>query len=224
MENKTCSKGHINPPEAQYCRICRESLNNANESFTLDLFPDIHFVPVSIKKIKFLKGIEVFSLIVFPICIIAALLLFDGYRDIWEGVDDLPDVFILLFIASISSAIGTICGLIHYIDGILYKSNADYIEETTFELVRIAKHRKLGLFNQKKRKLLLRPRYDRIDKFDSKHVLIGNQRFVGLYSIPCKKVIVPVQCDTISPVKDGVFEVSIAGGICHYDVYGNKLF
>lgn len=219
-----CINGHLNPDDAQYCGICGAPITR-DKGYTPDLYPNIHFVPVSVKKIKFLKGFEVFSLIVFPICIIAELLLLEGvdFVDIWEEVF-LLEVFIPLSIATLLFAIGTICGLKHLVNCILFKRNADYIEETTSELVRIAKHGKLGLFNQTRRRLLLKPGYERVDKFDSKHVLIGYKRFAGLYSVPRKQVIIPVQCDTIYPEKDGIIEVTITGRIHHFDVYGNKLY
>lgn len=228
MENKTCSKGHINPPEAQYCSVCREPLMNSKGIFTLDLYPNIHFVPTSIKKIRFVKGGEVFSWIFLPIIVLVGGLLFDSFED--EIIDFFHDEVDSLIGIAISGTgllllllYGAFRGIIHVGNMVEYKVNADYIEETTFELVRVAKHGKLGLYNQSKNKLLLPPQYDKIEKFDKNHVLIGQNRFIGLYSIPFRRIIIPVECDAINPEKKGVFDVTASGEIRHYDVLGNIL-
>lgn len=228
MENKTCSKGHINPPEAQYCSVCREPLMNSEGTFTLDLYPSIHFVPTSIKKIRFVKGGEVLSWIFLPIIVIVGGLLFDSFED--EILDFFHEEVGSLIAISISGTMllvlllyGACRGIVHVGNKVEYKVNADFIEETTFELARIAKHGKLGLYNQSKNKLLLPPQYDKVEKFDKNHVLIGKNRFIGLYSIPHRRIIIPVECDTIATEKNGVFEVTASGAIRHYDILGNTL-
>jgi hypothetical protein len=150
---------------------------------------------------------------------------FDFDFDDVENVlhDDLIGVVIFLSIIAVLLLFGITRGLKHLIDYCVFRHYAVYIEETKDEMARIAKDGKLGLFNQIKNKLLLTPRYKKIEKFDSKHYLIGKDRFLGLYSISRNKVIIPVICDMISPEKDGIIEVSIKGSIQHFDILGNRL-
>lgn len=228
QEVTKCINGHPNPNDAQYCGICGAPISRDKCDYTPGLYPDVHLVPVSVKKIKFIKGIEVFSIVFTIIIIIVCLVAFEGLGidvdKIWEDmVDDLIWLLILLSIIAVLLVIGVMRGLSHFVNSCIFKHFADYIEETKSELARIAKAGKLGLFNQLKNKLLLAPRYEKIEKFDSKHILIGKDRFLGLYSIPQKKVIIPVTCDTISPEKDGIIEVSIKGSIQHFDILGNRL-
>ena len=199
-----------------------------NNKFTLDLYPNIHFVPTSIKKFRFIKGGEVFSWIVLPILLIVGCILFDSFEEeVLDFLHDEVESFIAIaFISVLFIALllwGVCRGIVHVVDMVKYKLNADYIEETPSELVRVAKAGKLGLFDQSKNKLLLTSLFDKIEKFDSEHVLIGNNRFVGLYSIPSRKIIIPVECDTINPENNGVFVVTAFGTVRHYDVFGNIL-
>lgn len=223
-----CINGHLNPSDALYCGVCGAQISSDDSGFTPDLYPGVHLVPISVKKIRFIQSGEVFSWIVLPIIIIVGGILLEVFQiEIMDFIHDDEESFIgIAIVATIPIAMlfyGACRGFVHLVNKIEYKVNADYIEETTYELVRIAKLGKLGLFNQKKKKLLLAPQYDKIEKFDSKHVLIGNNRFIGLYSIPFKRIIIPVECDAINPEKDGVFEVTASGVIRHYDILGNIL-
>ena len=198
--------------------------------FTPDLYPTISLVPASAKRIRFVKGVEVFSMIFMPLLLLVGFIVYDIFWQqidpfIEEGLEDGSAYFVIGVISLIIILLLIRClkGLVHIKDAFRYKLNVDYIEETNYELARVAKAGKLGLFNQTKNKLLLLPRYEKIEKFDSKHILIGNNRYIGLYSVPVKKVIIPVECDAISPEKDGIIEVTINGTKHHFDALGNRL-
>ena len=108
---------------------------------------------------------------------------------------------------------------------LMYKYAAEYIEQRFIEndIVRIAKKSKMGLFDKQRRKVLLQPKYTNIEKFDADHLIISVDKTQGLYSLPLRKIIVPVQCEHILPFFNCVTTVMIHGQECHYDVKGNKL-
>ena len=91
------------------------------------------------------------------------------------------------------------------------------------ELKRIAKNKKLGLFDEKKRKILLKSKYDAISKFDEQHILVMENAQKGLYSIPRKKLIIPIVFDDIKSDKIGTFSAVKDMQVFHYEIYGKEL-
>ena len=229
MENNSCIKGHSNPPGALYCRICGAPIASKNQAFTPELYPTIHLVPCTVKKIKFVKSIEVFSMLFVSLFIIAAAIVMTFFRKemaaLFENMveEEMYGVFVILFFVAVLILISAFRGVAHLGSSIVYNRNAEFIEEASGRIVRIAKKGKLGLFNQEKKKLLLFPFYDKLEAFDSNHYLMGKGRFLGLYSIPNKRVIIPAKCDSISPEKDGIFLTTIKGEPHYYDINGNVL-
>lgn len=83
---------------------------------------------------------------------------------------------------------------------------------------------KLGLFDNKTKKLLLRPRYDMIEEMPSTgFYIVTNEEKKGVYNIGKSKMIVPVKFDKIQGINDGIVSVSKDGTVYHYDIYGNCL-
>ena len=105
----------------------------------------------------------------------------------------------------------------------VYQSNADYIEISAFMQTsyRIAKRGKLGLFDKKQNKVILRSLYDNITKFDVDHILIEKNGKKGLYSLKNTKLIVPIQYERIDPFKNSVVKCYHESKEDHYDVNGN---
>ena len=112
-----------------------------------------------------------------------------------------------------------------YIRYFTYLKNADYIEESFFaqKLKRIAKDKKLGLFDYRNKVVLLTPAYDSISKFDDVYILIEKGNKFGLYSIPLRKIIISIGFDGIASIQNGVIEVAKDSHKSYYDIYGNIL-
>lgn len=91
------------------------------------------------------------------------------------------------------------------------------------KLKRIAKEKKLRLFDYKNKVVLLNPCYDSITQFDDVHIQLEKSNKFGLYSIPLRKIIIPIEFDGITPVQNGVIEVVKDSHGSHYDIHGNTL-
>lgn len=91
------------------------------------------------------------------------------------------------------------------------------------KLKRIAKNKKLGLFDNRNKVILLNPIYDSIFKFDDVHILLEKENKFGLYSIPLRKIIIPIGFDGIASIQNGVIEVTKDLHGSYYDIYGNIL-
>ena len=231
--NKTIKCSNIdckaeNPANAKFCRVCGQPIIIGNEGYTLDLFSDIELTPVSLKPIQFVTKIEKASYVILPILLISLFLICNDLmrdfidefgREVHEITVSIGCVLAFIFV------IAFIAGLTHCCKQIRYKLNADYIEEKAFvgDTKRIAKCKKLGLFDAKKKRVLLRTKYDKISKFDEQHLQLENNSKMGIYSIPLKKIIVPLYYDTITSVKNGVLCGVNDSQITHYDIRGNVL-
>ena len=224
--NQKC--GAENPSNAKFCRVCGQPIIVDDEGYTLDLFPDIELTPVSLKPIRFVTIMEKISYFMLPILIISLILICgDLKRDfIHEFRRDAHEItvsigFVLVFIFAIVFIVGlrNCCKLIQY------RINADYIEENIFigETKRIAKRKKLGLFDTKKKRILLRTKYDKITTFDDQHLQLENNSKVGIYSIPLRKIIVPLQYEQVMIIKNGVLCGVKDSQLTHYDTRGNVL-
>ena len=106
-----------------------------------------------------------------------------------------------------------------------YRLNADYIEDNflAHDIVRIARKSRMGLFDKKKKKVLLNSIYHEIDKFDNQHLLVTKDKKKGIYSIAFHKIIIPVKYDSISKFVNSVATAKIGADEFHYDVKGNRL-
>lgn len=232
-----------NPANAKFCRKCGTAFaplnrykrliitvfafnkNKTLEAFTLDVFRNISFQPVSIVQIRFINRFVVFlcilfsSIIVFITSSIGGSIIYDFDRDIMDYIDD---------VAIGCSIIVAVCIIFIFkwqYRKFQYKLNADYIEDRFCgeEIVRIAKKSRMGLFNKSKNKVLLSSKYSNIEYFDNEHLLLIKSKQRGLYSLTYKKIIIPVQYDSIAKFINSVTTVTSQDIEYHYDVKGNKL-
>lgn len=217
-----------NPANAKFCRVCGQPIIVDYKGYTLDMFQDIELTPVSLKPIQFVTKIEKASYVILPILLISLFLICNDLRrdfidefgrEVHEITVSIGCVLAFIFV------IAFIAGLTHCYKQIRYKLNADYIEEKAFvgDTKRIAKCKKLGLFDAKKKRVLLRTRYDKISKFDEQHLQLENNSKMGIYSIPLKKIIVPILYEKITQVKNGVLCGVRDSQMIHYDTRGNVL-
>lgn len=217
-----------NPANAKFCRMCKHPLSTSTDEYTPNLFPDITLRPVAVMPIRFVNVLERGAFVLLPMLLIFLYFIcYDFKREFkYEfGSDAFDVVSVGGTIFSILLVLLCINGIKHYIRYSSYSENADYIEETFFmqSLKRIAKDKKLGLFDHKNKAILLNPCYDSISKFDDVHIQLEKNNKFGLYSIPLKKIIVPIEFDGIAPVQNGVIEVVKDSHGSHYDIQGNVL-
>jgi len=203
-----------NPANAKFCRMCKHPLSTSKDEYTPALFPDIALRPVAVQPVRFVSVLEKISFYALPI-----LLLFLALS--WR----VPELGLILVSCVVLAFVFCIKGIKHYSRRSPYLNNTDYIEEGYFvqKTRRIAKNKKLGLFDNKSRCVLLTPEYDSILQFDETHIQLSIDNKIGLYSIPLKKIIVPIEFDGIAPVKNGVIEVVKDSHMSHYDTHGNVL-
>lgn len=226
--NQTCRTE--NPSNAQYCRSCGTPIqNHATGDFTLDTFKGIQFMPVSVVKVLFFNNfLIVLWVLFFALAILASTI---TGKHILHDIADEMDIYWNSFpsFVRLISILLTVALSVSLLKStyrkLMYKYAAEYIEQRFIEdnLVRIAKKSKMGLFDKQRKKVLLQPRYTNIEKFDAEHLIISVDKTQGLYSLPLRKIIVPVQCEHILPFSNCVTTVMIHGQECHYDVKGNKL-
>lgn len=241
-----------NPAGAKFCRKCGTAFTPTNRfkqtvksffnkiftisnslntgMFTLDTFRNISFQPVSVVKIRFVNRFVVFLCVLFTALWFATITGLAG--EVLYEIDHwfYEDVFVChQYIVELGClAIAGLCALFilkWWIKKLRYKLNADYIEESFVNnvIVRIARKSLMGLFDKSKNKVLLSSTYSNIEKFDNQHLLIskGNKR--GLYSLTYRRIIVPVQYDSISQFANSVTSATTQGAEHHYDVKGNEL-
>lgn len=224
---KTCPNNHENPNDAKFCRVCGQPILVNQEKYTPDCFPDIDLIPTTLRPIQFVFKLEKASYILFPIFVGGLLFILDCKRDITTmfGGDVWEVAVVIGVILSCIFLIYFIVGLEHCWKRIRYKLNADYIEENKFvgETNRIAKNKKLGLFDSSTKRISLRTKYDKIEQFDNQHLLLENNSKIGLYSIPLKKIIIPLKYEQITLIKDGVLLGIKDKQMTHYDIRGNIL-
>lgn len=218
----------VNPANAKFCRMCKHPLATSEDDYTPDLFPDITLRPVAVMPIRFVNILEKGAYFLLPMLLMILYFVWGEFKGefIFEfGSDAFEVVSIGGIIASILLALLCVNGIKHYIRFSSYSDNADFIEEDCFiqKLRRIAKDKKLGLFDNKKKIVLLNPIYDSITKFDDVHIQLEKGKKFGLFSIPLRKIIVPIEFDGIAPVQNGVIEVVKDSHRSHYDIHGNVL-
>ena len=241
-----------NPTNAKFCRKCGTAFTPTNRykqmvksffnkiftmsgssnagMFTLDTFRNISFQPVSVVKIRFVNRFVVFLFIMFAalwFISISGLMgnlipAFSWY--LYERIY-LPIKYIIELGCLVVAGLCALFILKWLFKKLRYKLNADYIEGSfiNYEIVRIARKSRMGLFDKSKNKVLLPSYYSNIEKFDNKHLLISKGNKKGLYSLTYRKIIVPVKYDSISQFVNSVTSAAIQGTEHHYDVKGNEL-
>ena len=241
-----------NPANAKFCRKCGTAFTPANRfkqmfssaiaklfaksptagasTFTLDIFSNISFQPVSVVKIRFVNRFVVFLCVLFVTLWFATITGLTG--NVLYEIDSwfYEEVFVYhQYIVELGClAIAGLCTLFilkWLIKKLRYKLNADYIEGNFInrEIVRIARKSRMGLFDKRKNKVLLPSSYSNIEKFDNQHLLISKGNKKGLYSLTYRKIIVSVKYDSISQFVNSVTSATIQGTEHHYDVKGNEL-
>lgn len=194
--------------------------------FTLDKFKTISLQPISIVNIKFVNKI-----LLFVVLLLASIsLAFYNSSDLRYLIKDEcgSDVYraadLLMPFVNILICILCIVLLWSFWKKLLYWLNADYIENRFVgDLSRIAKNCKLGIFNDKNKRVVLASRYDNIEKFDTDHLLIQRKGKKGIFSIKKSKIIIPVSYDNISAFSNSVATAVSGSKTVHYDIKGNKL-
>lgn len=233
-----------NPANAKFCRKCgtafstvdrykqmiksfvvkifTQSQNTNVGTFTLDTFKSISFQPVSVVKIRFVNRFVVFLCVLFAILFLAMIWELDEIMEVIEYVDLYINTYVVVFALLVFCAFYIIKG---WLKKLRYKFNADYIEDSFIKdkIVRIARKSRMGLFDKKKKKVLLSSTYSNIEKFDNQHLLISKGNKKGLYSLTYRRIIVPVQYDSISQFANSVTSAITQGTEHHYDVKGNEL-
>lgn len=217
-----------NPVNAKFCRMCKHPLSTSEDEYTPNLYPDITLRPVAVMPIRFVNVLERGAFVLLPLLVIFLYFICYDFKGEFKdefGSDAFDVVSIGGIVFSVLLALLCINGIRHYIRFSSYSDNADYIEEAFFirGLKRIAKDKKLGLFDYKNKVILLSPCYDSVSIFDGVHIQLGKNNKFGLYSIPLRKIIIPIEFDGIAPVQNGVIEVVKDSHGSHYDIQGNVL-
>lgn len=201
-------------------KILTKSSNNESVEFTLDTFKRVDLKPVSVEKIKFVNLVSII------LCVICVCSFFVAIEYEYE----LAKEFGGFFVQTVQIVIFGIAVILFLIilksvyKKIRFKCNADYIEPKFRgdDIVRIARKSKMGLFDKKKKRVLLPSKYSDILIFGS-HILICKGNKKGLYSLEYRKIIIPVLYDSISQFENSVATATLQGVKYHYDVKGNKL-
>ena len=217
-----------NPANAKFCRMCQHPLSTSEDDYTPGLFPDIALRPVAVQPVHFVNAVEKLSFIVLPLLLLFLYLLCRVFKDDFIVDFDRGPFFLIVGVGAILSVLLIIIcinGIKHHSGYAAYMDNTDYIEEGFFmqKTRRIAKNKKLGLFDNKTKRVLLTPDYDLITQFDETHIQLGVGNKIGLYSLALKRIIVPIEYDGIAPVKNGVIEVVKDSHMSHFDIHGNVL-
>lgn len=212
-----------NPANAKFCRKCGKPIGVIMKSYTPDCFPEIELMPVSAYSIRFVNVLQKVSFVICPVLLYVVYSCIEyKYNFIYHY--DLIPLYVIMFVSIIFVIIMYI-GLKNALLYCKYVRNTDYIEENTFvgETKRIAKRKKLGLFDTKKKRILLRTKYDKITKYDDQHLQLENNSKVGIYSIPLRKIIVPLQYEQVMIIKNSVLCGVKDSQLTHYDTRGNVL-
>ena len=218
----------VNPSNAKFCRMCKHPLSKSEDEYTPNLFPDITLRPVAVMPIHFVNILEKGAFVLLPLLLVLLYYICGDFKGEFKHEFG-SDAFEVVSIGGIvfSFLFGLLCinGIKHYIRYFTYSENADYIEDSFFmqNLKRIAKDKKLGLFDNKNKVVLLNTSYDSISKFDDVHIQLEKSNKFGLYSIPLRRIIIPIEFDGITPVQNGVIEVVKDSHGSHYDIHGNTL-
>lgn len=224
-----CSNGHDNPDNAVFCRICGKKMKiKVLNTYTPDKFPDIKLFPKSVKRQIFTRPKDRAAFILAPVFYIGCFLFFEVFDyEISREIGDYSYTIlaVVLSILTVWTAALMLLALVRLCRKIRYSVAVDYIEDSADTIRRVAKECKLGLYNEKNKKLLLWTRYDMIVKSASAkgYYTITKDGKKGLYEVEKSKMIVPVKYDVIQDIKDGIVTVSRDGEVYHYDVYGNRL-
>lgn len=215
--------GAENPINAKFCRMCKHPLSVSKDEYTPNYFPDIALRPISVCPVHFVHAIQKLSYVLLPLCVFYMCCLY-----CWSSLDDKALLSINVCIAIYlicPSAILCIYGINNHMKSVNFSQNVDYIEEGFFlrKMKRVAKNKKIGLFDCITKRIVLTPIYDSISKLDEMHVQLERNKKMGLYSIRLRKIIVPIEFDGIASIQNGVIEVVKDSHLSHYDIYGNVL-
>lgn len=196
-----------------------------SSSYTPTAFPGINFTPRSMFNPHFRIFLWFFLMVIgVGGIVLYSIVLSEDVRDefgevmdvaLYTGMGVVTYLFLLMLCVRIAGAI-------------VFKFYAAFVEKAPMSNVqgkfhRIGKKCKLGLFDAKTKMVRLKPQYDSIEKFDANHLLIKISGKAGLYSIPRKKVIIPVKYDSIGAFNNFISEATWSGGKDHYDTKGNLI-
>lgn len=202
------------------------SSKGQNKEFTLDKFKDLNLKPVSVVPITFINKFWVFFGVFLAIFILSFFFTDLGYRMTLNAKGfDLIRINIFISVLLIINVVIVFYFLRSIYRKQRFKHNADYIESAfMYDVSRIAKDCKLGLFNNTTTRVLLCSKYDSIEKFDDKHLIIKAKGNQGLYSIDKRRLIIPVAYVSISSFHNSVASAKDSDGIVvHYDMNGKRL-
>lgn len=209
-----------------YLKKLTSPMMSTNKAFTLDVFKNIQLQPISVAPITFINKFW----LVIDILLLAWMYAFYKMPDVrymlkdMMGEYDYNTLYDTMPLFSIIFGIISLTLIFSFIKKLIFLANSSYIEKNfTGTLVRIAKRCKLGLFDTKNKKVRLYSRYDSIEKFDDKYLVVTRKGKKGIYSIPSKKIIVPVSFDSISSFSNSVCTATAGTMIYHFDIKGNRL-
>ena len=199
------------------------------DAFTPEVFSTIQLNPKSIFKIRFQIKYWFVGLIFSSI----ALFMLDYYGILYDVESVFADLFWGWWYISdcLLIALGMLITLTAYRlylniwKCVRFHSNVDYIETRPFfgNMVRIAKKSKLGLFDNKSKKVRLTTNYSNITIFDDNHILLERDDKVGLYSIELRKIIIPVKYNRIAPFHNYMTSACIGNKDEYFDIKGNRI-
>lgn len=198
------------------------------DAFTLNFFSNISFLPRSVVLIKF-TGLFDYVLLFTIVVVTAVWYCISLENSLFESVGASLGFAVTdtLFTFSYILPVFPFFNLLRkWYRNIIYNINADYVEEHSelgYNLFRIAKHVKVGVFCANEKKVLLRSIYSSITSLDKEHLLIEIGHLKGVYSIRYKRIIVPVRYNRITLFNNSICKATLGGEIYHYDVKGNKM-
>lgn len=242
-----------NPIDANFCRKCRYAFKPLSffehikiyaqsfhellirllehksdiSEFTLDKFDQISLKPISTVRISFYN-----KFLLAMGCALAAFLIsfenFYVFRSLFRdmlGEYDYEMLRLFVPFLLIPIAVIGIYFIVWSYKKFRFSVNADYIESPVFvgDVVRIARKCKLGLFDNKKKRVLLSSNFDSIEKFDRQYLMLKKAGKSGVYSLDRRSIIIPVVFDSISEFKNSVASATCGENTIHYDIKGNRL-
>lgn len=209
------------------CKVPTIKKNAVTTAFTLDTFKSIDFRPTSIVEIRFVNWFTVFMCVLF-LGLSFFSISYEGnyllYEILYRNIDWYDSSFVQAFFFGVA-AIFALLVLKSIYKKIRFKFNADYIESNFCgdEIVRIARKSRMGVFDKKKKKVLLPSKYSDVENFDDHHLMLSVGTKKGLYSLKYRRIIVPIKYESISKFVNSVTTVRFNGNDYHYDVKGNLL-
>lgn len=205
-----------------------KSKTEISNAFTPNTFSSIHLRPKSLVKIRFFNRFNLALTVFLSLCFYLLACQYhpevsDLYFAIFGDFRFLAENIIIMSLL-ISDMIVTMWLVRSMVRFLQFNLNADYIEDSfKKDLVRIAKRNRLGLFDKKKKKVCLPSKYESIELFDEKHLLVVRNGLCGIYSLDLKKVIIPVRYERIEKFCNSMTTAEIGGRKDYYDINGNRL-